>query len=493
MSLRKTVISEKCDNNKEKRKKVGKKKTPLKSKNRNNNPIWGGRFSSKPNSTMEEINCSIHFDWRLYKQDIACSKAHAAMLAAVKIISDLDAEKIIDGLDTIEQEIEAGIFEFDSSLEDIHMNVENRLNTLIGETAGRLHTARSRNDQVATDFKLWVRDAIDQSDQKLQQLQHALIERAEEHVSTILPGFTHLQNAQPITLGHHFLSYVEMFGRDRGRFADTRKRLNECPLGAAALAGTSFPIDRQMTSKTLEFDRPTHNSLDSVSARDFALEFMATAALCSSHLSRLGEEIVIWSTSQFGFIKLSDNFSTGSSIMPQKRNPDAAELIRGKSGRISGSLLSLLTSMKGLSLAYSKDMQEDKEPLFDTFDTLSLCLRAAAGMIKDMTINVEGMHKNAGAEYSTATDLADWLVKSLDIPFRNAHELTGQIVKSAEERGVPLWELPIKIMQNIEPRINDDVIGFLQPSSAIMSRNSFGGTSPDQVKMQISEARKRFL
>ena len=458
-----------------------------------NNPIWGGRFNNRPNSIVEEINSSIHFDWRLFREDIECSKAHAKMLAAVDIINDKDEKQILDGLDTILKEIEEGLFKFNPELEDIHMNVENRLTDLIGETAGKLHTARSRNDQVATDFKLWVRNAIDQSDQQLKELQSALIDRAEEHTNTILPGLTHMQNAQPITLGHHFLSYVEMFGRDRSRFVDARKRLNECPLGSAALAGTSFPINRQMTSSALGFDQPTRNSLDSVSDRDFALESLAAASLCSSHLSRLGEEIVLWSSSQFKFIRLSDSFSTGSSIMPQKRNPDAAELIRGKNGRISGSLFSLLTSMKGLSLAYSKDMQEDKEPVFNAFDTLSLCLRAATGMICDMTINVELMQKSAGTEYSTATELADWLVKNLDIPFRKAHELTGKIVKLSESKSLQLWELPLSELQRIEPKITKDAQKVLLPCSAVQSRNSFGGTSPDQVKIQINDARERFL
>jgi argininosuccinate lyase len=438
---------------------------------------------------MEEINASIGFDKRLFAQDIAGSKAHAAMLAKQGIITKSDAGEIRKGLDQVQAEIEAGTFTFSRALEDIHLNVESRLKELIGPAAGRLHTARSRNDQVALDFRLYVRDTVDHLDAQLKGLQLALAEKAEAHAATVMPGFTHLQVAQPVTFGHHLLAYVEMLARDRSRLADARRRMNENPLGAAALAGTSFPIDRHMTAEALGFDRPTRNSLDTVADRDFVLETLAACAICSMHLSRLAEEIVIWSTSQFRFLKLSDKFTTGSSIMPQKRNPDAAELVRAKPGRIIGALLSLLTVMKGLPLTYSKDMQEDKEPAFDAFDNMSLAIAATTGMVRDMAANTDEMRKAAAAGFSTATDLADWLVRTLKMPFRDAHHVTGSLVALAEKAGVDLPELPLAAMQKVEPRITRDVYKVLTVESSVASRVSFGGTAPKNVKREA----KRWL
>jgi argininosuccinate lyase len=413
------------------------------------------------------------------------------MLAERGIIAPDDAEKILAGLDTILREIEAGEFTFSRALEDIHLNVEHRLGELIGPAAGRLHTARSRNDQVATDMKLWVRDAIDETDAALGRLQQVLAEKARDHAATIMPGFTHLQVAQPVTFGHHLLAYVEMIDRDRGRFADARRRLNESPLGSAALAGTSFPIDRDMTAKELKFDRPTANSLDAVADRDFVVEALAAASLAAVHLSRFAEELVIWSTPQFGFVRLSDKFSTGSSIMPQKRNPDAAELVRAKSGRIVGALTGLLIVLKGLPLAYAKDMQEDKEPVFDAFDSLALSIAAVAGMVADLTVNEKAMRKAAGAAYSTATDLADWLVRALGLPFREAHEATGRIVAAAEAKGLPLEKLPLADMQAVEPRISTEVYAVLGPRQSVKSRTSQGGTAPENVRRQARKWLKR--
>ncbi|MGL4527273.1 MAG: argininosuccinate lyase [Aestuariivirga sp.] len=448
------------------------------------NKMWGGRFRSGPDAIMEEINASIGFDQRLFAQDIAGSKAHAAMLAAQGIISKTDAAGIRKGLDAIAREIEEGKFTFSRALEDIHLNVESRLKELIGPAAGRLHTARSRNDQVALDFRLYVRDTIDHLDLQLKDLQLALAEKAEAHAATIMPGFTHLQVAQPVTFGHHCLAYVEMLARDRSRLADARRRMNENPLGAAALAGTSFPIDRHATAKALGFDRPTRNSLDTVADRDFVLETLSACAICATHLSRLAEEIVIWSTSQFRFVKLSDKFTTGSSIMPQKRNPDAAELVRAKPGRIIGALTALLTVMKGLPLTYSKDMQEDKEPAFDAFDNMSLALAATAGMVRDLTPNAEEMRKAAAAGFSTATDLADWLVRTLKMPFREAHHVTGSLVALAETEGCDLPELPLKLMQSVEPRITRDVYKVLTVENSVASRTSYGGTAPKNVRKE---------
>jgi len=446
------------------------------------NKMWGGRFAMSPAQIMEEINASIEFDKVLAPQDIRGSKAHAAMLAAQGIISAEDEAAIQAGLDLIMGEIESGQFTFSRSLEDVHMNIEARLKDLIGAPAGRLHTARSRNDQVALDFRLYVRDRIDELDAALKELQLALARKAEAHAATIMPGFTHLQPAQPVTFGHHLLAYVEMLARDRGRLQDARKRLNECPLGAAALAGTSFPIDREMTARALGFDRPTANSLDSVSDRDFALETLAAASIAAMHLSRLAEEIVIWMTPQFGFIRLSDRFTTGSSIMPQKRNPDAAELTRAKVGRIAAAFQSLLMVMKGLPLTYSKDMQEDKEVTFDALDSLALAIAAMTGMVDDMEPVPEAMRRAAGRGYSTATDLADWLVRRLNLPFREAHHVTGRIVAAAESRGVELEELPLEAMQAIEPRITEDVYSVLGVENSVKSRTSYGGTAPQNVQ-----------
>ena len=457
------------------------------------NRMWGGRFEASPDEVMEAINASIDFDRRLYAEDIAGSIAHVTMLAKQGIVSQEDADAIADGLRKVQAEIEAGGFPFDRALEDIHMNIEARLAALIGPAAGRLHTARSRNDQVATDLRLWLRARLDQADEACRALQAALIDRAEEHAATVMPGFTHLQVAQPVSFGHHLLAYVEMIGRDRGRLADCRKRLNESPLGAAALAGTSFPIDRAMTADALGFDRPAANSIDAVSDRDFVVEALAAASLIAMHLSRFAEELVLWSSAQFGFIALSDRFSTGSSIMPQKRNPDAAELVRGKSGRIVGALIGLLTMMKGLALTYSKDMQEDKEPLFDAFDSLALCLAATTGMVRDMSVNADAMARAAGTGHATATDLADWLVQEVGVPFREAHAITGRTVKLADEKGCELKDLALADLQAIEPRVTADVVALLDPARAIARRTSEGGTAPSEVAKQIARARQRFL
>ena len=446
--------------------------------------MWGGRFATGPDAIMEEINASIDFDQRLWRQDIRGSLAHAAMLEATGILSKEDVKAITDGLKQIEGTIERGEFTFSRALEDIHMNVESKLKDGIGAAAGRLHTARSRNDQVATDMRLWVRDTLDQLDGQMADLQRALTEKALEHAGAVMPGFTHLQSAQPVTFGHHLLAYVEMLGRDRGRIRDARERMNESPLGAAALAGTSFPIDRHMTAQALGFARPTANSLDSVSDRDFVLEALSAASICAMHLSRLAEEIVLWATPQFGFVRLSDAFSTGSSIMPQKRNPDAAELVRGKAGRVFGSLQALLTMMKGLPLTYSKDMQEDKEGTFDALQTLSLCLAATAGMVRDMQPNLKQMKKAAGLGYATATDLADWLVRVLKMPFRDAHHVTGRLVAVASERGVGLEKLSLADMQAVEPKITQEVFAVLGVDASVRSRTSYGGTAPANVRKQ---------
>jgi argininosuccinate lyase len=446
------------------------------------NTMWGGRFEQAPDAVMQEINASIDFDKALAAQDIAGSRAHARMLADQGIISAGDAERIVAGLDQVAAEIAEGRFAFSRALEDIHMNVEARLKELIGEPAGRLHTARSRNDQVATDFRLWVRDAIDEIDGQLHALQSALAAKAAAYADAVMPGFTHLQSAQPVTFGHHLLAYVEMLSRDCGRFADARRRLNECPLGAAALAGTAFPIDRRATAEALGFDRPMANSLDAVSDRDFAIEALAAAALCGIHLSRFAEEIVLWCTPQFGFVRLSDRFTTGSSIMPQKRNPDAAELVRAKVGRIVGALNTLIVVMKGLPLAYGKDMQEDKEQVFDALPTLSLSLAAMTGMVVDMTPDLAAMRAAAGAGYSTATDLADWLVREAGLPFREAHHATGRIVAEAAKRGVALDALPLEAMQAVHPAITGSVYGVLSVDASVASRRSEGGTAPDNVR-----------
>ena len=453
------------------------------------NKMWGGRFSSGPSAIMAEINASIDFDRKLFAQDIAGSKAHAAMLAKQGIITKADAAAITNGLDEIKAEIETGKFKFSHALEDIHLNIESRLKELIGDAAGRLHTARSRNDQVATDFRLYVRDYIDQLDMGLADLQQALAQKAETHAATIMPGFTHLQSAQPVTFGHHLLAYVEMLSRDRGRFDDARKRMNENPLGAAALAGTSFPIDRHMTSKDLGFDRPTRNSMDSVAARDYALEVLAAASICAIHLSRLAEEIVIWCSAQFRFVSLSDKFTTGSSIMPQKRNPDAAELVRAKPGRILGAFTALAVVMKGLPLTYSKDMQEDKEQTFDALDNLALAIAAMAGMVRDMEPNKDIMKAAAGSGYATATDLADWLVQNLKMPFRDAHHVTGRIVALAEKKSCSLSELSLEDMQSISSGITKAVFKVLTVEASVASRTSFGGTAPVNVR----RAAKRWL
>jgi argininosuccinate lyase len=453
------------------------------------NKMWGGRFSSGPDAIMEEINTSIDFDRHLFREDILASKAHAAMLAKQGIITAEDAGKIAQGLDQILAEIDTGKFDFKRALEDIHMNVESRLAELVGPAAGRLHTARSRNDQVATDFKLWVRGAIDEIDRAFAAFQRALADKAVEHAGTVMPGLTHLQTAQPVTFGHHLLAYVEMVARDRGRFADARKRLNESPLGSAALAGTSFPIDRQMTAQALGFDRPAANSLDAVSDRDFVMETLAAASIAAVHLSRLAEEIVIWTSPLTGLAKLSDKFTTGSSIMPQKRNPDAAELVRAKAGRVIGALNGLLVVMKGLPLAYQKDMQEDKEGAMAALSALTLSLAAMTGMVTDIEPDTARMKKAAGEGYATATDLADWLVRTLKVPFRDAHHITGRIVAAASEAHVPLHRLPLDAMQKIEPRITKEVFDVLSVSSSVKSRTSFGGTAPKNVRA----AAKRWL
>jgi len=460
-------------------------------KPKSGNRMWGGRFATSPDAVMEAINASIEFDKRLYKMDIAGSLAHAQMLAKQSILSAEDVAKIADGLSTIETEIENGAFEFKTELEDIHMNVESRLSELIGPIAGRLHTARSRNDQVATDFRMWVRDALTGIKSQTQALMIALLDKAQVHADTVMPGFTHLQSAQPVSFGHHCLAYVEMLSRDHSRMADALSRMDECPLGAAALAGTGFPIDRQMTAKALGFSGPTRNSMDSVSDRDFALEALSASAICAGHLSRMAEEIVIWSTPQFAFVELSDRFSTGSSIMPQKRNPDAAELVRAKTGRINGSLIALLTVLKGLPLAYSKDMQEDKEAVFDGLDSLELALAAMTGMISDMTINSQAMAAAAGSGFSTATDLADWLVREADLPFREAHHVTGRVVALAEEHAVDLHELSLEALQSIHPDINVSVYDVLSVEASVASRTSYGGTAPQNVEREVAAWRKR--
>jgi argininosuccinate lyase len=455
------------------------------------NAMWGGRFAAGPAEIMQAINASIDFDRKLAVQDIAGSQAHVAMLARQGVVNGADADAIAKGLDQVKGEIEAGTFSFSRALEDIHMNVESRLADIIGPAAGRLHTARSRNDQVALDVRLWTRDTIDALIFEIEALQRALASRALDCAGMVMPGFTHLQSAQPVTFGHHLLAYVEMLARDAGRFNDARKRLNECPLGAAALAGTSFPIDREMTAKALGFDRPTANSLDSVADRDFALEALSAAAIAATHLSRFAEEIVLWTTPQFGFVRLSDAFSTGSSIMPQKRNPDAAELVRGKTGRIVGALVGLMTVMKGLPLAYSKDMQEDKEGLFDALETLSLCLAATTGIVKDLTPDPKRMKVAAGAGYATATDLADWLVRALKMPFREAHHVTGRIVALAAGRGIPLERLTLDEMRSVEPRITEDAFGVLGVDRSVKSRTSYGGTAPANVRRQAKAWLKR--
>ncbi|MCK0096068.1 argininosuccinate lyase [Yoonia sp. F2084L] len=450
------------------------------------NTMWGGRFAAGPDAIMEAINASIGYDRRLAPQDIAGSRAHAAMLAATGIISDNDAKAIREGLLTVLSEIETGDFPFSTALEDIHMNVEARLRDLIGEPAGRLHTARSRNDQVAVDFRLWVRDQCDQADEALAALCRALLAQAEAGADWVMPGFTHLQTAQPVTWGHHMLAYVEMFARDRSRFADARARMNTSPLGAAALAGTSFPIDRQMTATALGFDRPMSNSLDAVADRDFALEFLASASICAMHLSRLAEELVIWSSAQFRFVKMSDKWSTGSSIMPQKRNPDAAELIRAKIGRIFGANVALMTVMKGLPLTYSKDMQEDKEQTFDAADNLMLALAAMTGMVADMTAERDNLKAAAAGGFSTATDLADWLVRELGLPFRDAHHVTGSLVAMAEGKDCDLPDLTLADMQSVHDGIRADVFDVLGVENSVASRTSFGGTAPSQVRAQVA-------
>ncbi|SFR33072.1 argininosuccinate lyase [Litoreibacter janthinus] len=450
------------------------------------NAMWGGRFAAGPDAIMEAINASIGFDQRFARQDIEGSRAHAAMLGAKGIITGNDAETIREGLLTVLSEIETGKFQFSTALEDIHMNVEARLREVIGEPAGRLHTGRSRNDQVALDFRLWVRDQVDASIVAIQALQKALVAQAEAGADWVMPGFTHLQTAQPVTWGHHMLAYVEMLGRDVSRFADARARMNESPLGAAALAGTSFPIDRDMTAAALGFDRPAANSLDAVADRDFVLDFLGAASICAMHLSRLSEELVIWSSAQFRFVTLSDRFSTGSSIMPQKKNPDAAELIRAKIGRIYGANTALMIVMKGLPMTYSKDMQEDKEMTFDAADSLMLALAAMTGMVADMTANQPELEKAAASGFSTATDLADWLVRTLDMPFREAHHVTGSLVKIAEDRGCDLPDLSLADMTGVHAKITRDVFDVLGVHNSVSSRTSYGGTAPDNVRAQVA-------
>ncbi len=452
---------------------------------KSSNQMWGGRFAAGPDAIMEAINASIGFDKRLAAQDIAGSRAHAAMLKATGIVSDKDADAMREGLLTVLSEIERGTFAFSTELEDIHMNVEARLKEIIGAPAGRLHTGRSRNDQVATDFKLWVRDQLDAVDAALVRLCQACLVQAEAGADWVMPGFTHLQVAQPVTWGHHMMAYVEMFGRDLSRVRDARARMNECPLGAAALAGTSFPIDRDMTARELGFDRPTANSLDAVSDRDFALEFLSVSSICAMHLSRFAEELVIWSSAQFRFVTLSDRFSTGSSIMPQKKNPDAAELIRAKIGRIFGANVALMTVMKGLPLAYSKDMQEDKEQVFDAADNLMLALAAMDGMVRDMSANRDNLRVAAASGFSTATDLADWLVRVLGLPFREAHHVTGSLVALAEEKGCDLPDLSLQDMQSVHGEITQAVYDVLGVDNSVASRTSYGGTAPDRVREQV--------
>jgi len=455
------------------------------------NQMWGGRFADGPDAIMEAINASIGFDKRMAEQDIRGSRAHAAMLGATGIVSDSDAEAMREGLLTVLSEIEEGSFEFSTALEDIHMNVEQRLKEIIGAPAGRLHTGRSRNDQVATDFRLWVRDQLDAAESALTRLCQGFLAQAEAGADWVMPGFTHLQTAQPVTWGHHMMAYVEMFGRDLSRVRDARARMNECPLGTAALAGTSFPLDRDMTAKELGFDRPCANSLDAVSDRDFALEFLSVASICAMHLSRLAEELVIWSSAQFRFVALSDRFSTGSSIMPQKKNPDAAELIRAKIGRIFGANVALMTVMKGLPLAYSKDMQEDKEQVFDAADHLMLALAAMDGMVRDMTANRDALEAAAGSGFSTATDLADWLVRVLDMPFREAHHVTGSLVAMAEGRGVDLPDLSLEDMQSVHSDITDDIFDVLGVHNSVASRASYGGTAPERVRDQVARWKEK--
>lgn len=455
--------------------------------------LWGGHFSTDPAPLMQRINASIGFDKRLWAEDIRGSIAHARMLAACGIISETDRDAIIAGLKEIAREIEEGSFVFDPALEDIHLNIEARLIERIGEAGRRLHTARSRNDQVATDLRLWVKAACDRADRLLRALQEVLLVRAEAHAEDVMPGFTHLQVAQPVTLGHHLLAYVEMFGRDRSRFSDAARRMDECPLGAAALAGTSFPIDRAMTARELGFARPMANSIDAVSDRDFVLDYLASAAITAVHLSRLAEELVLWATPQFGFIKLPEAFTSGSSIMPQKRNPDAAELVRGKAGRVIGHLMALLTVLKGLPLAYSKDMQEDKEGLFDAADTLELCLAATAAMLEGARFDSARMREAAAIGHSTATDLADWLVRVKGVPFREAHGIAARAVRRAEELGCRLEELPDAELRALDPRIDAGVRAVLGVERSVASRTSFGGTAPIRVREAIAAARRRFL
>ena len=462
-------------------------------KSRAANAMWGGRFAAGPAAIMAEINVSIDTDRRFFAEDIAGSRAHAAMLAKQGIIARADAQKIDRGLKRILAEIEQGRFTFKRELEDIHMNVESRLGALIGRAAGRLHTARSRNDQVATDFRLWLRTRTDELGAGLRDLQAVLIARAREHVASVMPGFTHLQPAQPVTFGHHLLAYVEMLGRDRGRLEDCRRRMNESPLGAAALAGTSFPIDRFATAKALGFDRPMANSLDAVSARDFAIEFLGAATICAMHLSRLNEELVLWTTPQFGFVRLSDAFTTGSSIMPQKRNPDAAELVRAKIGTILGALTTLTVVMKALPLTYAKDMQEDKPPVFRAADALALCIAATAGMIGDMRIDTAALRARAAAGFTTATDLADWLVRVAGLPFREAHHITGRVVQRAEQQGKALEDLTLADLQAIDRRLTRAALSVLSVDHSVASRRSFGGTAPANVRRACREAERRFL
>jgi argininosuccinate lyase len=457
------------------------------------NEMWGGRFAAGPSAIMEEINASIGFDRKLYAQDIAGSLAHAHMLLKQGIITEADHQQIEGGLHKVLSEIESGEFAFSRQREDIHMNVEARLAEIIGPAAGRLHTARSRNDQVAVDFRLWVKQEASKCAAALKALISTLLDKAETHAASVMPGFTHLQSAQPVTFGHHLIAYVEMFGRDLSRFRDAIERMDESPLGAAALAGTGFPIDRHMTAKALGFREPTRNSIDSVSDRDYALEFLAASAITATHLSRFAEEIVIWSTPQFNFIRLSDSFSTGSSIMPQKKNPDAAELVRAKTGRITGSLVALLTVMKGLPLSYSKDMQEDKEAVFDAAETLELCLAAITGMVSDMHINTAAMKKAAGAGFATATDLADWLVRALNIPFREAHHITGRAVALAEQKKTTLENLDLSELQSLHPGITAEVFSVLTVEKSVRSRTSFGGAAPVEVRKQVRYWKKRIV
>jgi argininosuccinate lyase len=454
------------------------------------NSMWGGRFGGGPSDLMREINASIGFDKRLWREDIGASRAHAEMLRDRGIIGTEDAAAILDGLDRIAAQYETDGVTEDPALEDIHMHVEHRLAELIGPAAGRLHTARSRNDQVATDFRLWVRGAMEEVDGALAALQRALVARAEEHAGSVMPGFTHLQSAQPVTLGHHLLAYYEMVRRDRCRFADARVRLNESPLGAAALAGTGFPIDRHATAAALGFSRPMANSLDAVSDRDFALDFLMAATTSSLHLSRLAEEMIIWASQPFGFVSLPDDYSTGSSIMPQKRNPDAAELVRGHSGRIAGAMTALVMTVKGLPLAYSKDLQDDKPPVFEAFDLLMISILAMTGMIEKTRFNAERMRAAAATGFSTATDLADWLVREVNVPFREAHHITGRAVKLAEERGIQLWELPLDDLQAIDPRIDERLFQFLSVEASVASRSSYGGTAPAEVLARVADAKR---